>query len=44
MAAVRREGSLAPLGQPNFAWYFSSRLVNTLGAIVVGARTAPSAD
>ena len=34
MAAVSREGSLAPLGERNFAWYFSSRLVNTLGAMM----------
>ena len=34
MAAVKREGSLAPLGERNFAWYFSSRLVNTLGAMM----------
>ena len=31
---MRREGSLAPLGERNFAWYFSSRLVNTLGAMM----------
>ena len=30
----RSTGSLAPLGQRNFAWYFSSRLVNTLGAVM----------
>ena len=30
----RSTGSLAPLGQRNFAWYFSSRLVNTLGAMM----------
>lgn len=34
MEAVTRSASLAPLGQPNFAWYFSSRLVNTLGAMM----------
>ncbi len=34
MATVRATGSLAPLGQRNFAWYFSSRLVNTLGAMM----------
>ncbi|CAM3685100.1 MFS transporter [Nocardioides zeicaulis] len=27
-------GSLAPLAERNFAWYFSSRLVNTLGAMM----------
>ena len=32
MAAVT--GSLAPLRERNFAWYFSSRLVNTLGAMM----------
>lgn len=31
---MTRSGSLAPLGQRNFAWYFSSRLVNTLGAMM----------
>lgn len=31
---MTREGSLAPLGERNFAWYFSSRLVNTLGAMM----------
>jgi MFS family permease len=31
---VSRSGSLAPLGQRNFAWYFSSRLVSTLGAMM----------
>jgi MFS family permease len=31
---MRREGALAPLGERNFAWYFSSRLVNTLGAMM----------
>jgi MFS family permease len=31
---ARSSGSLAPLGQRNFAWYFSSRLVNTLGAMM----------
>lgn len=31
---MKREGSLAPLGERNFAWYFSSRLVNTLGAMM----------
>ncbi len=31
---MTRTGSLAPLGEPNFAWYFSSRLVNTLGAMM----------
>jgi len=31
---VTRSSSLAPLGQRNFAWYFSSRLVNTLGAMM----------
>ena len=34
MASVTRAGSLAPLGERNFAWYFSSRLVNTLGAMM----------
>lgn len=34
MATVTRASSLAPLGQRNFAWYFSSRLVNTLGAMM----------
>ena len=31
---MRTTGSLAPLGERNFAWYFSSRLVNTLGAMM----------
>ena len=31
---MRREGALAPLGEHNFAWYFSSRLVNTLGVMM----------
>ena len=31
---MSREGSLAPLGERNFAWYFCSRLVNTLGAMM----------
>jgi MFS family permease len=31
---MTRSASLAPLGQRNFAWYFSSRLVNTLGAMM----------
>ena len=44
MASVRREGSLAPLGERNFAWYFSSRLVNTLGAMMANiALTFPEA-
>ncbi len=34
MASLSREGSLAPLGERNFAWYFFSRLVNTLGAMM----------
>lgn len=31
---MNRSSSLAPLGERNFAWYFSSRLVNTLGAMM----------
>ena len=31
---MSRSASLAPLGERNFAWYFSSRLVNTLGAMM----------
>ncbi len=31
---MSHERSLAPLGERNFAWYFSSRLVNTLGAMM----------
>ncbi len=31
---MSRSGSLAPLAERNFAWYFSSRLVNTLGAMM----------
>ena len=33
---MRRRAGLArrPLGERNFAWYFSSRLVNTLGAMM----------
>lgn len=31
---MSRQGSLAPLSERNFAWYFSSRLVNTLGAMM----------
>lgn len=31
---MRTTGSLAPLAERNFAWYFSSRLVNTLGAMM----------
>jgi MFS family permease len=31
---MSRTGSLAPLAERNFAWYFSSRLVNTLGAMM----------
>ncbi len=31
---MTRSSSLAPLGERNFAWYFSSRLVNTLGAMM----------
>ncbi len=31
---MNRTGALAPLGERNFAWYFASRLVNTLGAMM----------
>ena len=31
---MSRQGSLAPLGERNFAWYFSSRLANTLGVMM----------
>jgi MFS family permease len=31
---MSRSTSLAPLGERNFAWYFSSRLVNTLGVMM----------
>ena len=31
---MSRSGSLAPLAERNFAWYFSSRLAHTLGAMM----------
>ena len=31
---MRASGAFAPLAERNFAWYFSSRLVNTLGAMM----------